>query len=1122
MSFLDTVARAKSYLREHGRVSLRGLKREFDLEDDALDELIAELVDIQQVAARQGKAIAWMGGTVQAGEAEPVAALPASAPTPSAEAERRQLTVLFCDLVSSTELASRLDPEDWREVVRGYQERAAEVVQRFDGHVAQYLGDGVLVYFGWPRAHEDDAERAVRAGLGIVDAEVRSNALPREKHGVEIAVRIGIHTGPVVVGEMGGGARRETLAMGDTTNVAARLQGIAEPNSVVMSAATLRLVSGIFLTRDLGERELKGLGPVHAYEAVQPSGVRSRLDVAAAHGLTPLVGREQELGLLEDRWAQVVEGRGQLVLVCGEAGIGKSRLVQAFRERFPHRLHTWLECRASPYTQDSALYPVLDLQRAALAFLPSDTPERKLTRLEAGLELAGFELATAVPIFASFHGLPLSARYAAPNLSPEGLRLKTLKLLTEWLLRLSRQQPVVLLVEDLHWIDPSTLEILGSILEETPAERVLMLVTYRPDFEPPWGARSNLTPILLSRLTRPQLVDLIRKAARGRALPDAWLDGIVRRSDGVPLFAEELTRAALESRTPGPEKGDSPELDIPETLQDSLMARLDALGPVKELAQLGSVLGREFSYDLLLAASPMNEDELRRVLDLAEKEELFYRRGTPPKASYLFKHALLRDAAYQSLLHHARRRAHRRVAETLVDHMPEVTREQPGLVAHHFAQADDAEKALPYLQRAAEEAAARSANAESVRYFEQALELVEQLGDTPERKRRELVLQVGIGAPLQLVYGYRTPATERAYHRALELCREVGDTAQLFQALWGLYSFHLVGSDLDIASKLGGELLAVAQREGDASLENLARLAMGVPVFFGGDFERALEHLERSIALYDLQRDGHGAYRYGQDPGVMAMPFAAFCHWFLGRPERALALSRDSLALARTVGHPYTTALAHAYAALLHHLMRDCQRALELAEDTVAIATEQAFPLWRGFGAVSRARALAELGRPEGCVETIQAGLADVAATGTVAGGPIFVGFLAETQELAGRRSDALGALEMALGLAETTGCRYWDAELWRRKGELLLATTAPPAEGERCLHKALEIARRQRARLLELRAATSLACLWQRQDKREEARELLQPVYDRFTEGCETQDLRDAKVLLDELSPGR
>ncbi len=494
MGFLDTVRRAKTYLEEQGRVSLSALKLEFDLDDTRLESLIEELVDVQQVAAREGKVLSWVGAArAEASTREPgTRGTPeppslAAAARPVAREERRQLTVLFCDLVDSTPLAARFDPEDWCEIVRGYQETCAGVIEGYKGHVAQYLGDGLLVYFGWPRAHEDDAERAVRAALAMVEAVAAGNETLTARHGIELSVHVGIHTGPVVVGEMGGGASRETLAMGDTTNLAARIQDEADPDAVVLSSATLRLVSGIFVTEDLGERALKGAGEVHLHRALRPSGIRSRLDVAAARGLTPLVGRDRELGLLEDRFGQVGEGVGQAVLISGEPGIGKSRLVQAFRERIAERAHTWLECRCSPYTRDSPLFPVLELQRQGLGLVADAPLEARVERLEAGLERAGFDLARAMPLMADLHGLPLPDRYEEPVLSPEGRRKRTLELLVEWLLRLGRLQPLVLLMEDLHWLDPSSQELLGQVVEQIPREQVLLLATYRPDFEAPWG-----------------------------------------------------------------------------------------------------------------------------------------------------------------------------------------------------------------------------------------------------------------------------------------------------------------------------------------------------------------------------------------------------------------------------------------------------------------------------------------------------------------------------------------------------------------------------------------------------------------------------------------------------------
>jgi class 3 adenylate cyclase len=647
------------------------------------------------------------------------------------EAEHRQLTELFCDLVDSTRLAAGMDAEDWRELLQAYQTAGASAAERFGGHVAQFLGDGLLVYFGWPRAHEDDAERAVRAGLDIVQAV---GALRPD-----LAVRIGVHTGPVVVGEIGAGSRREMLALGKTTNVAARLEKAAPANAVVVSGTTLRLVQGVFRIEDLGERLLKGIdAPVRVIRALAPTGVRSRLDVASASELTPLVGRDQERNLLKVCWQQATGGRGQVVLIAGEAGIGKSRLVQAFREQLTEQPHTWLECRASHYSQDSALFTVLELARLGLEIRPGDTAEERLAKLERGLEISGLVLAEAVPSLAAFLSIPLPPdRYTLPNLSPEGLRKKTLALLVEWLKRLGRLQPLVLVAEDLHWLDPSSIEFLGSVLDQVATEPILILLTCRPDFEPPWGARSHLTPVPLSRLTRPQVVELVHGAARARELAERSVAEIALRSDGVPLFAEELTRAVIEGSTGA---GETSTRHIPETLQDSLMARIDALGPVKELAQLASVLGREFDCELLLAVSPVSASELESSLAVAVREELFYRRGTPPEATYLFKHALIRDAAYASMLRATRQRHHHRVAETLIARMPEVAQTQPERVAHHLGEAGEADSAIEWWIRAGERAASRADYAEAVVAMRRGLDLVPKLRDAGARRETELRL----------------------------------------------------------------------------------------------------------------------------------------------------------------------------------------------------------------------------------------------------------------------------------------------------------------------------------------------------------------------------------------------
>jgi len=604
MSFLETIEQARAFLERNGRVSLSALKLEFDLDEARLESLVEELVDIQQVAAREGKAVSWIGSVhIEPSARQPrprttpaASSEPAAAPQPD-NAERRHLTVMFCDLVGSTDLSQRLDAEDLRNVVRAYQESASSPIERYAGHIAQYLGDGLLVYFGYPQAHEEDAERAILAGRDVLRSIEMLSARVEAEHGVPIAARVGIHTGPVVVGEMGGGEKKETLALGDTPNIAARLEGFAEPGTVVISDATLRLVSGLFVTEDRGTPDLKGISePIRVHKVLQPSGVTSRLDRASS--LTPFVGREQELGLLQDRFEQAQEGQGQAVLVGGEAGIGKSRLLHRLREQLRDAPHGWLECHTSPYRQNSALYPVIKMLEGALDIGDEDTSEQKLERLERGLAHVGLELNEAIPLFASLLSLRLSERYVPLEITPQLQRQRTFETLLAWVLALAEKQPLVLLVEDLHWIDPSTLEWLGLVVGQCPTANVLLLMTHRPHFEPPWAAREHLHAITLSHLTRRQSQELVAQTVAEAVLSAELVDRIASRSDGVPLFVEELAKGAVEA-------GTADSQDIPETLQDSLMARLDRLGDAKQVAQVGAALGREFPYALLEAVAPL-------------------------------------------------------------------------------------------------------------------------------------------------------------------------------------------------------------------------------------------------------------------------------------------------------------------------------------------------------------------------------------------------------------------------------------------------------------------------------------------------------------------------------------
>src|SRR5215831_12620676 len=728
MGFYEILDQVVDLLRRRGRVTYRALKREFQVDDAFLEDLKAEIITAQRLAVdEQGAVLVWIGeaGTPPAAQADApsLQGEPRDDERRYPEAERRQLTVLFCDLVDSTVLTSQLDPEELREVVRAYQETCAKVIARFDGHIAQYLGDGLLVYFGYPLAHEDDAQRAVRAGLGIIEALGQLNIRLSQERGVHLAVRLGIHTGLVVVGDMGGGTRQEQLALGETPNLAARLQGIAAPDTLVISAATLQLLGGFFACQSSGTQSLKGIAqPLEVYQVLYESTARSRLDAAGSTGLTPLVGRDQEVRLLRERWAQVKDGLGQVVLLSGEAGIGKSRLVQMLKEHVAAEPQAWLTpCQCSPYHQNTALYPMIDLlERVALHFDRDESPQHKLSKLEGFLVQYGLPLAEAVPLFAALLSLPLTAEYAPLSVSPEQQKQKLLHAFLTILLRVAAQQPLLFVLEDLHWVDPSTLELLNLLVDQGPTARILALLTFRPDFSPPWTGRSHLTQVTLPRLPRRQAAEMTDRVAHGKVLPLEVVEQVVAKTDGVPLFVEELTKMVLESGLLQEREGryeltgPLPPLAIPTTLHDSLMARLDRLATVKGLAQLGATLGREFSYELLQAVSPWDEATVQQGLSQLVEAEFLYQQGLPPQATYLFKHALIQDAAYQSLLRSTRQQYHQRVAQVLETRFPELCETQPELLAQHYTEAGVLAPAVPYWQRAGQRAIERSANVEAI------------------------------------------------------------------------------------------------------------------------------------------------------------------------------------------------------------------------------------------------------------------------------------------------------------------------------------------------------------------------------------------------------------------------
>jgi predicted ATPase/class 3 adenylate cyclase/ribosomal protein L40E len=1021
------------------------------------------------------------------------------------EGERRHLTVLFCDLVGSTALASRLDPEEWREMAAGYRHAAAEEITRFGGHVAQYLGDGVMAFFGYPEAHDNDAERAARAGLALLEALDRLNQQPRY---AKLSARIGIDSGAVVV--------QDADVFGDAPNIAARIQAAAAPGTVVISAATQRLVAGLFIVEELGAHALKGVDrPVRLYRVVRPSGVRGRLEAAAAAGvLTPFVGRADELRLLISRWERVRRGEGQVVTIIGEAGIGKSRLVRRFHREIATMPHTWIEAGAGAFFQNTPFYPISELLQQIMADTPGQEP---LVQLEARLEAAGFEPAEAVPLIAPLLNLPQSAKYPPLASSPEQQRRQLLATLVAWTLGAAKAQPLVVVTEDLHWVDPSTLELIQLLVEQSGDAPLLLLYTARPEFHAPWRLRAHHTQLMLNRLSVHDARRMVGQVMMHQALPETTIATVVERTGGVPLFVEELTRAVLENGT-----ARLTERTIPVTLHDSLMTRLDRLGPAREVIQIGAVLGDDFSYSLLLAVYPVAEEKLQAALRKLTDAELLYVRGLPPDATYQFKHALIRDAAYEALLKSRRKELHRTVARIIDERFPILKETHPEILARHWTEADVKEQAILQWQRAGHDAMQRSANAEAVSHLTKALELLDTLPESPSRAQQELAVRITLAVPLTLTKGYAAPELEEVYSRARELYQQVGESPQLFPMLVHLWTFYSVKAEYNTARELGAQLMNLAQSAQDPALLIQAHAIRGNTLCFLGELVLARGHLEQAIALYDPQQHQSQAFVYGTDPGVHSLSYATLALWLLGYPEQARKKSLDALALAQKFSHPYSEAFALVHVLYVHRFSREVKATQARAQELFALSAEHGFPITLAVGAAHQGWALAEQGRGEEGILQIRQGIDTWRATGsTLFYQPFLLAMLSEAYAKARLPEEGLSALAEALTIVNKTGERFWEAELYRLKGELTFQSQLRSSqfkvqdEAEECFHRAVDIAARQSAKSLELRAVMSLSRLWQHQGKKAQARQILAEIYEWFTEGFDTADLKEARALL-------
>jgi class 3 adenylate cyclase/tetratricopeptide (TPR) repeat protein len=1044
------------------------------------------------------------------------AATPNNTATPNRvgapSAERRQLTVLFCDLVGSTALAQKLDPEELRELMQAYRKAGAEVVARYEGHVAQYLGDGLMVYFGWPSAHEDDAERGVRSALEIVQAVKGVSAVQ------PLAVRIGVATGAVVVGKDSREDNAEAkLAVGETPNVAARVQGLAGPNEVVIAPGTRRLVGDAFELADLGVQSLKGIAePVRLFRVVHARATESRFE--AAHGgvaLTPVVGREEEVALLLRRWHQACGGEGQVVLMGGEPGIGKSRLTRVLRERLGQQPYKALRYQCSPYHLHSALYPAIDQFERAAGFAREDRAEQKLDKLQAMLAGSAQQIAESAPLFAALLSLP-TERYPPLKLSAQKQKEKTLEALAGQVEALARQQPLLIIYEDVHWIDATSQEALDLLVPRLGDLRVLAIFTYRPEYRPRWTDQAHVTNLGLNRLGRQQATTLVAKLIGHKTLPAEVLDQILAHTDGVPLFIEELTKSILESKLLHQEndryvlRAPLPALAIPTTLRDSLLARLDRLAPVREVAQIGACIGREFSYNLLAAVSPLNGERLDDALEQLTEAGLVFRRGMPPDALYTFKHALVQDTAYDSLLKSKRSELHAQIARALENDFSVQIANEPELLAHHYTAAGLVDEAITYWQKAGELALQRMALKEAIAHLNKGLELTGTLPASLDRDENELALHTRLGTAWSARRGWAAQEVEACFTPALRLAKSLKHRPSYLPLLYGLYAYDLVRGHVTESLKWVREMQSAAEDLDDAELRIEAATMALCSSFYLGDLQEAHRHAVDIPALYNSDRGRQIEHITNQDPLTVRGIFGAPCLWLLGYPDQALGLRELTEAHARAGGHPFGLCWVLVLGSWVFDLRGELDVLLAHVDEGDQLSRAHSMDIFsKGMVPAFRAMTSVRLGRASEGIAQLRDACGQADALGGRLQIPYWRAVLAEGMARTGDIEQGLSQIEECLAQIERPGWeeRVWLAEVLRLKG-WMLQQQGKLEQAEQSLCAAIDIGRKQQAKSWELRASTSLARLWKEQGKRREAYDLLAPTYGWFTEGFDTKDL--------------
>ncbi|MEE8551264.1 MAG: AAA family ATPase, partial [Gemmatimonadota bacterium] len=970
---------------------------------------------------------------------------------PAAGPERRQLTAMHCDLLGSTTLSQHLDPEDLSAILRAYHECCSRSITRFEGQVVQYTG-GILAYFGYPLAHEDDAERAIRAGLDIIDAVAELEPPHPE---VSLEVGIGIATGLVVAGEaVGSDTFHEQLAIGETPNLAKRLQGLAEPNTLVVAADTRELAHDAFEYVRVSTEGLAGFSrSVATWHVIGPSRAQSRFEAFHPPPLTPLVGRAEEIALLGRRWQQAAAGEGQVALLSGDPGIGKSRIAEALQEIVAMHRHNSVRCQCSPYYKSSALYPIIRQLTFAAGLVPEDPMDRRLDKLEALLSRLTLSTEAMVPLFAALLAIPVEGRYPPLNVAPGRQKDMTLAAYVDYVAELAVERPVLFILEDVHWIDPTTRELVDTLVDQTQELPLLLVITFRPEFSPPWTAQTHVTLLTVNRLGRRQSEAMVVQAAGGKPFPEELLTQIVSKTDGVPLFIEEVTRAVLETGLLREDKDGyrltrpiSP-LAVPNTLQASLLARLDRLASVKEVAQIGAVIGRQFSYELLAAVSPLDDEALQDALQQVTDAELLFRRGTAPKAMYTFKHALVQEAAYSSLLRSKRQTLHATVAQVLEERFPETANTEPELLAHHYTEAGDLEHAVAYWQRAGERAHEQSANLEAIGHLTTGIAVLQGLPDNQERARQELEFQVSLGSAIVCAKSHTAVEAQAAYTRARELCEQLGDVPELIPTLFGLWRFYVARSSLVEASELAMELLRLAEETDDAVRHVLAYYALGFTATCKGELADARHHFEKGTAQYSPSQRSADVYRAAQDPGVACRSWGSVTEWLLGFPDQAQDRMRESVALAEEIEDSFSLAYAKVIGAIVSEVCGNDAESKKMAQSGIDLAVEKGFPLWSVFGQISRNWILF---KEEHTASMFDELCENVSAQSALISSfaPYFMTRLALAYRQAEQIEEGLHVLDSAQSLVEGRllegrGERWWEAEIHRLQGELLVSKSS-------------------------------------------------------------------------------